>query len=164
MPKSYLKGNRVGAGHVHVMPCDRHTCQSDLRDGHRHAETEYRDGSNRVVPVDELTHEAYWKNINFKDPCNAEQQRSFQRCNAKCSSMLHEEQVDAEGETPCWPKSLVLARGRMRQARHKKAVSVKPRNIYIYIFLFLWNLCSRLHIVQLLRCGDIENVHLLQTW
>ncbi len=27
----------MGRGHVHVIPCQRDKCQSDLHDGHRHA-------------------------------------------------------------------------------------------------------------------------------
>jgi hypothetical protein len=81
-----------------VIPCDKTQCGNLLRDGQRHACSKYDDGAGSATEVDELTHEAYWDNINFKDPCTHDQQRVFKKCNAQCGSIIHESQKDANGK------------------------------------------------------------------
>eukprot|EP00884_Botryococcus_braunii_P007870 jgi/Botrbrau1/17084/Bobra.0611s0002.1 len=109
-PRKYVQGesgiaetcdsfcNSCGRGHVHVIPCDKTQCGSLLCDGRRHACSKYADGTGSATEVDELTHEAYWENIDFKDPCTHDQQRLFKKCNAQCGSIIHESQKDASGD------------------------------------------------------------------
>eukprot|EP00884_Botryococcus_braunii_P007871 jgi/Botrbrau1/17085/Bobra.0611s0003.1 len=93
---SYCKS--CGRGHLHVVKCDRTQCTSGIQDGRRHACTKYSEGTRSTTEVDELTHEAYWKSIDFKDPCSHDQQGLFMKCNAQCASIIHESQKDANGD------------------------------------------------------------------
>ena len=67
--------------------------------GHRHVhENIYTDGSpdGEALPKDELTHEAYWEHICFKDPCTEAQKAVFGLCGAQCGSIAHDEDMDQE--------------------------------------------------------------------
>lgn len=90
----------AGRGHVHVIKCMHDRCSSDLYDGHRHALVNYSDnaGPGGGCPKDELTHEAYWRLNNFKDPCTSAQRQDFKMCGAVCGSLAHENEVDENGK------------------------------------------------------------------
>jgi len=89
-------------------------CRSGLIDGHRHALAKYSNASAQgaSVDVDELTHVAYWKHIDFEDPCRQEDIDNFMLCGAQCGSLVHDGQTDAQGAVffsfpPCsWPSKL----------------------------------------------------------
>ena len=75
---------------------DSHCLQKDkngkivkrhARDGYYYATNAYRYGSR----FDEMTHEEYWKNMGFEDPCHCgkEQKALFSKCNFMCSHPSH---------------------------------------------------------------------------
>lgn len=39
---------------------------------------------------DEYTHAAFWKHVNFEDPCSPEEQSQFKLCGQRCASRDHE--------------------------------------------------------------------------
>lgn len=93
----------MGRGHVHVLPCDPDKCdvggQASLLEGQRrHARCQYSNGqsASEREPKDELTHDAYWEELGFEDPCSDQQQQEFRLCGAVCGSHAHD-QDEAKG-------------------------------------------------------------------
>ncbi|KAL2635735.1 hypothetical protein R1flu_007214 [Riccia fluitans] len=86
---------KQGRGHLHLVLCPSGQggggiCYSRLHaDGVRH-ETQ-KTGPHFDVPKDEMTHTAYWKHMQFTDPCSQEDQRLFNLCGHECPSEEHEE-------------------------------------------------------------------------
>lgn len=59
-----------GRGHIHLIPSpmnDCLPCTSHFYGGSRHETRKY--GPDLDVPNDELTHETYWMQMRFEDPC-----------------------------------------------------------------------------------------------
>ena len=83
----------LGRGHIHIMVCEdgaasSATCTVSKADGKQHETCKY--GPNEDVPKDELTHEAFWRTIRFRDPCAPEDQETFKLCPFECNADEHE--------------------------------------------------------------------------
>ena len=84
--------NRLGRGHIHTRLCDHSLCRNVSNDGVRHHhEGTLNAGPNQDIAVDEFTHEAFWKTINFQDPCLASDSEKFKLCGSLCASDEHDQ-------------------------------------------------------------------------
>ncbi|XP_057849508.2 uncharacterized protein LOC131060346 [Cryptomeria japonica] len=95
---------KQGRGHIHLVPCPGSTkCTDKLYDGLRHETVKY--GPDVDVPKDEMTHETFWKYVQFVDPCTKEEREDFDRCNHYCKSVEHKaEAVGAFDKSYCTEK------------------------------------------------------------
>jgi Mg-chelatase subunit ChlD/serine/threonine protein kinase len=83
---------RRGRGHTHVVPCsDPSTCVSSVH--RRHNKRFQVEGFSDHI-LDEVTHDCYWKEMDFEDPCTTSEQENFRMCNMVC------EQATVEGASP----------------------------------------------------------------
>ena len=81
-----------GRGHVHLIECEGGkrggTCiAAGVVQGGRHETMQY--GPDYDVAKDELTHDAYWRHMNFKDPCTEEERVEFALCGHFCPDNSH---------------------------------------------------------------------------
>ena len=85
-----------GRGHVHLIECEGAkrggggggTCvAAGVLQGGRHETMRY--GPDYDVVKDELTHDAYWRHMGFKDPCAEEEREEFARCGHFCPDSSH---------------------------------------------------------------------------
>lgn len=92
-----------GRGHIHFIHCPMHdNCTSLIYDGSRHETRKY--GPDEDVPKDELTHETYWKQMRFEDPCTDDEQTEFALCNHLCRSEEHNEIAGSSSRSYCTEK------------------------------------------------------------
>lgn len=81
-----------GRGHTHLIQCpaseEGGCCTEKLYDGARHATIQCK-GLEVDVPMDEMTHETYWKNVRFVDPCEEGERAVFGLCDHFCRSEEH---------------------------------------------------------------------------
>eukprot|EP00245_Coleochaete_scutata_P003080 TRINITY_DN14392_c0_g2_i2.p1 TRINITY_DN14392_c0_g2~~TRINITY_DN14392_c0_g2_i2.p1 ORF type:complete len:1993 (-),score=357.53 TRINITY_DN14392_c0_g2_i2:188-6166(-) len=102
----------MGRGHVHVIDCEEsragRVCTHSGEDGRRHEKYHWKGKDDKLV--DEVTHEAYWKYMGWKDPCHANDRQIFQKCPAECG--MHEKNM-AEGMArpactlPIWHQPII---------------------------------------------------------
>ena len=64
-------------------------CTRRIYDGSWNETRKY--GPNEYMPKDDLTHETYWKQMRFQDPCIEEDHKEFALCNHLCRSQEHNE-------------------------------------------------------------------------
>ena len=74
---------RLGRGHTHMVVCRQpSTCASTPHRKHNqdvHVETVHKD-----LILDEVTHDLYWKEMDFEDLCTMPEQEIFRKCNRVC--------------------------------------------------------------------------------
>lgn len=71
---------RLGRGHTHVIVCKKPSTCTQPKHNKRILVTE---GYNDLI-LDEVTHDAYWEEIDFEDPCTSTEQGNFRKCNVVC--------------------------------------------------------------------------------
>ena len=61
--------------------------------------------------MDELTHDAYWKEMNFKDPCSVEDAKSFRLCPFECPIEKHDDKCESRSycNQPLWHETNAAA-------------------------------------------------------
>ena len=84
---------RRGRGHTHVVVCqDPSTCTSSSHRRHnQHIQVEE---NHKDHILDVVTHDFYWKEMDFEDPCTRTEQENFRMCNMVC------ERATVEGASP----------------------------------------------------------------
>jgi hypothetical protein len=87
-----------GRGHTHLIPCPTvktgGCCTEKLYDGARHVASSCS-GLGIDIPMDELTHKAYWEYIRFVDPCEEAEKEMFALCGHICQSEEHVQGVSS---------------------------------------------------------------------
>eukprot|EP00923_Selenidium_pygospionis_P001271 GHVN01001920.1.p1 GENE.GHVN01001920.1~~GHVN01001920.1.p1 ORF type:complete len:1227 (+),score=113.86 GHVN01001920.1:3-3683(+) len=94
----------LGRGHIHFMICTG-TCSeesvpsdSGLVLTRKHVEVKTRNtyGLPQDKKFDMVSHDEYWRSINWEDPYTVENRRMFQLCGARCRTELHRQSEDDE--------------------------------------------------------------------
>ena len=103
----------LGRGHIHVQSCkcaERSSLSSFQYIGISSLNQPYSQlcSTSRVhvinssesygvdLPLDEISHDEYWKDVGWVDPCTGEEQASFRKCNARCGIKTHTNNDDDE--------------------------------------------------------------------
>lgn len=78
----------LGRGHIHIQACDameESGCTHAAKDGRRH-ETRRYVGMESEGPKDELTHDAHWASMGWRDPCSTSKRRE---CTSRVFFFIH---------------------------------------------------------------------------
>ncbi|XP_065198723.1 uncharacterized protein LOC135830393 [Sycon ciliatum] len=86
---------KLGRGHTHLVECGtvasaRGVCSGNQSEGRRHCHDYVKIGDEDDIPKDELTHDEFWKHINFIDRTSRHDQENFGKCHYRCASNNHE--------------------------------------------------------------------------
>jgi serine/threonine protein kinase len=109
---------RLGRGHTHFIVCKQPKICSNtphLRHNQRIPDQVLEDHEDLVL--DEVTHDFYWKEMGFEDPCTESEQENYRKCNVVCARATVKEESclpqDFESryfcQLPLWHKPLAIS-------------------------------------------------------